>query len=273
MSTEHKHRLITAIEAKGGVGKTTETLARIPWYDSLGVKWQGFDLDGDNQTFYRSYKEMVQLVPFDGPETYPDIVKILQRVEKSDADVTVMDVRAHADTGILSVFDHTKFLERAADHGVRITALVFPVEELDVLANLAHVIEKLGEKVDWLVVKNLGRTPRFDLWDGCSVRTQLQAMDAIEIEMPVLLSNARNALAQADSKHDRGLRLDGLESMGFDDIVLGLIDDWRERMAEKYARAGRYLVPTTLMDRLPKGKAEHRKGSTSTRAKLLTVAE
>ena len=46
-----RHRVVVPIQTRGGIGKSTEAVARASWMDQRGVQWQGFDLDEQNRTF------------------------------------------------------------------------------------------------------------------------------------------------------------------------------------------------------------------------------
>ena len=46
-----RHRVVVPIQTRGGIGKSTEVVARASWMDQRGLQWQGFDLDEQNRTF------------------------------------------------------------------------------------------------------------------------------------------------------------------------------------------------------------------------------
>jgi len=201
-NTEIKHRLVVPIQTRGNIGKSTEAIARCEWMNHHNVHWKGYDLDGFNQTLSTTHPEEVIFVP-PTPEPEGEIVKILRRVP--EAEVTVIDPSAHMNQTILKAFQMVRFAELAAGAQARVTVLVFPIDEVSDMDDIAATVETLADTVDWVVVRNRAKIPRTKFFDGSQIESTLRDFGAAFLEVPSLLSDTRNHLRSIEVRLDRGL--------------------------------------------------------------------
>src|SRR5687767_14681801 len=119
------HRLILPMQAKGNVGKSLETAARASWLNQRGIQWQGFDLDGDNQSLSRLFPGQATLIPLHGQaDDLDELIAILRKA--TAAAVTLVDPRAHLDGQLMKALHATHFFEIAEAQSIGITVIVFP---------------------------------------------------------------------------------------------------------------------------------------------------
>lgn len=97
------------------------------------------------------------------------------------------------------------FVANFANGGGRVTVPLFIGDDLEVLTDVDGLVSRLGATVDYIVVKNPARQPRTKMYDGSALEAALHALGAVTLEIPVLLSFARNHLAALEVAVGRGV--------------------------------------------------------------------
>jgi hypothetical protein len=216
------------------------------WLEQRGVPWQGFDLDPDHRSFSRLYPETTRLVELsDEPEG--DVIKVLRQV--ADTRVTLIDPRAHLSATVLKAWDMIRFPESFAASGGRIAALLFPSDDLDVMSDLDATVTRLGERVRYVVVRNPARSPRTRMFDGSELEAELRRLGAAFLEIPVLLSLARNHLAAKEAELGRGLthaEAVANTELSLDPMVRLLVEDWVRTLFRRLDEIAANLLPAEL---------------------------
>ena len=243
-NSEIKHRLVVPIQTRGNIGKSTEAIARCEWMNHHNVHWKGYDLDGFNQTLSTTYPEEVIFVP---PTQEPEgeIVKILRRIP--EAEVTVIDPSAHMNQTILKAFQMVRFAELAAGAQARVTVLVFPIDEVSDMDDIAATVETLADNVDWIVVRNRTKIPRTKFFDGSQIESTLQDYGAAFLEVPSLLSDTRNHLRSIEVRLDRGLSpAEALNNptLKIDMAHRLILEDWIREMFRRFDAIASHLLPS-----------------------------
>ena len=65
-TSEIKHRVIVAVQTRGGGGKSTSAIGLCEWFRQRKASWQGYDLDGFNRTLSTVYPDEITAVEMDG---------------------------------------------------------------------------------------------------------------------------------------------------------------------------------------------------------------
>jgi hypothetical protein len=243
-NSEIKHRLVVPIQTRGNIGKSTEAIARCEWMNHHNVHWKGYDLDGFNQTLSTTHSDEVIFVP-PTPEPEGEIVKILRRVP--EAEVTVIDPSAHMNQTILKAFQMVRFAELAAGAQARVTVLVFPIDEVSDMDDIAATVETLADTVDWIVVRNRAKIPRTKFFDGSEIESTLQDYGAAFLEVPSLLSDTRNHLRSIEVHLDRGLSpAEALNNpaLKIDMAHRLILEDWIREMFRRFDAIASHLLPS-----------------------------
>lgn len=242
--------LITCLAQRGNIGKSTCLSGIAAWLEQRGVPWQGFDLDPDHRSFSRLYPETAQLVEL-GDEPEGDVIKVLRRLGGSP--VTLIDPRAHLSGTVLKAWDMIRFPESFATGGGRIIALLFPADDLDVMSDLDATVTRLGAHVRYVVVRNPARSPRTRMFDGSELEAELKRLDAAFLEIPVLLSLARNHLAAKEAEIGRGLthaEAVANAELGLDPMVRLLVEDWARTLFRRLDGIASHLLPAAFASRI-----------------------
>ncbi|QSR87521.1 ATPase [Candidatus Methylacidiphilum infernorum] len=237
-----KHRFTLPLQSKGNIGKSTQASLQIFWMNARNVSWQAYDLDSDNRTLSRAIPEAKLVVLSEEPEA--DFLRIFRTIPERS--VTVLDPQAHFFRVLLHSMDFAHFLDWGAQSGIRTTVLLFPVDDLSVMDELAEIVEKFGDKVDYLVIKNRAKAPKTRMFDGSQLEKELAALGAATLEIPALLSDTRNYLSLLEVELQQPLNL--LEIISDKKIKMDLfhrliLEDWVKKIFEQYDRLAGYLLP------------------------------
>jgi hypothetical protein len=250
MNTDVSHVLVTCAVKRGNLGKSTALSLLAGWLEQRGIPWQGFDLDPDHQSFVRLFPDTVQSVPL-GEEPEGDIIRVLRAVTAKP--VTLIDPRAHLSGTILRAWEMIRFPGTFAASGGRITALVCPADDLEVMADLDATVTRLGSQVNYLVVRNPARSPRTHMFDGSELEAELTRLRAAFVKIPPLLSLARNHLAAKEAELGRGItpaEAVANRELGLDPMVRVLIEDWLRTVFQGFDSVASQLLPTAFAEKI-----------------------
>ena len=201
-TSEILHRLVVPIQTRGNLGKSTEAIARCEWMTERSVTWRGYDLDAFNRTLSTTYLEDVVFVE-PGPEPEGELIKIFRGLAQSE--VTVIDPSAHMNRTILRAMEMVRLTQLCEAVAARVTVLIYPVDEVSDMDDIAQTVEALGDSVDWVIVRNPVKIPTTKFFQGSELESQLFGFGAARLEIPALLSDTRNHLRSREIQLGRGL--------------------------------------------------------------------
>jgi hypothetical protein len=241
--------IIVPVVKRGNLGKSTFISQLASWLNYLEVPWQGFDLDADHSSFSRLFPESVQLIGL-GAEPEGDLLNVIRRANA--APVTLIDPRAHLSQHLLRAWELTRFPENFKENKGRITVLIFPADDLEVMCDMDTVISELTNRVEYVVVKNPAKSPRTRMFDGSELEQELQQLDAKFLEMPALLSLARNHLAALEAELGRGVSaLEAISNreLPLDNMVRLVIDDWVRNVFRRFQGIAERILPNSHLQK------------------------
>ena len=169
-TSEILHRLVVPIQTRGNLGKSIEAIARCEWMTQRGVLWKGYDLDAFNRTLSTTYPEDVVFVE-PGPEPEGELIKIFRCLAHSD--VTVIDPSAHMNRTILRAMEMVRLTELCGAIAGRVSVLIYPVDEVSDMDDIAQTVENLEDSVDWVIVRNPVKIPTTKFFQGSELEAQL----------------------------------------------------------------------------------------------------
>ncbi|MEP6671598.1 MAG: ATPase [Chthoniobacter sp.] len=261
------HRLVLPIQTRGNLGKSTEAIARCEWMNARGIQWKGFDLDASNRTLSTALPDDVSFVPLTA-EPEGQVVRILRGVTK--AEVTVIDPSAHMEQTILRAFRMVRFPQMAAAAQARATVMVYPIDEISDMDDIARTVDALGDTVDWIVVRNLARVPTTRFYERSALEKQLGHLGAARLDIPPLLTDTRNYLRTQEAKLGRAFSPSQALSDPTLELDLGhqmILEDWLGEFFSRLDQIASHLLPTASLERIPVPKPVvppsiiHRRGS------------
>lgn len=261
MSANVTHRLILPLQKRGNLGKSTATALFSQYCDQRNVSWQGFDLDPDHRSFSRLFPDKVVLRELaDEPET--EMLKIARAC--AEIPVVLVDPRAHLADSLIRGLEMIRLPEQFGAGGGRITVPLFPGDDLEVLTDIDHLVALLGNRVDYVILRNPARQPRTRMFTGSALEADLLGLGAVAIELPALLGVARNHLAALEADLGRGVtHLEAVSnpSISLDGMVRLIVEDWLRTVFRRFDTIAGKLLPTrdaakvTPVDNTPPSEA------------------
>lgn len=245
-------RWVVPLQKRGNVGKSTVLSVLAEYLDHRHVPWRGFDLDGDHRTFSRLFPDQVALREV-AEEPESEIIKIARASEEQP--VTLIDPRAHMADLIMGAWEIIRFPEQLATVGGRVTVLLFPGDDLELLTDIDATVSRLGDRVDYVVVRNPARQPRTRMFDGSALEEDLNRLGAAYLEMPTLLALARNHLGALEAELGRGIthtEAVANRELRLDPMIRLIIEDWLRTCFRRFDAIAGKVLPTEFAARIPK---------------------
>jgi hypothetical protein len=242
--SELNHRLLVPIQTRGGLGKSTLAITLCEWMEQRDIAWQGYDLDSFNRTLSNVYPDEISAVEM-SREPEGDIIKILRTVTKQQ--VTLIDPSAHMNKTILSAFEKIDFPGFAAKAQVRVTVMIFPMDEVSDMDDISQTVDVLGNRVDWIVVRNPVRINTTRFFDGSELEAKLKTYGAASLEIPALLSDTRNHLRAHEVELGRGISpAEALKdlSLKIDMVHRIILEKWIGDLFQRFDAIAGHLLPT-----------------------------
>ena len=250
-TSEILHRLVVPIQTRGNLGKSTETIARCEWMTEHDIKWKGYDLDAFNRTLSTTYPEEVVFVE-PGLEPEGELIKIFRGLAQSE--VTVIDPSAHMNRTILRAMEMVRLTQLCEAVAARVTVLIYPVDEVSDMDDIAQTVEALGDSVDWVIVRNPVKIHTTKFFQGSELESQLLGFGAARLEIPALLSDTRNHLRSREIQLGRGLS--PAEALRNPSIQLDIahrivLEQWLTEFFDRLDAVAGHLIPSAKVKALP----------------------
>jgi hypothetical protein len=234
----YKHRIITALQTKGNVGKSFESILHADWLTSHGIPFHAFDLDEDHRTFSSAIDGVTCV---DSGNDEERVFKILKTYAARE--LTLIDPRAHMDQAFREVIVDNGFLSKA--EGLRLTVKLFPVNEADVLLNLADLVNALGPNADYLIVENEFIAPDLSMFRGSGLEEMLIRFGARRIRIPSLYESIRTSVTALEARAGRKLSFAQIladQQNGIDLLTRGILETWFYEILAQYDAAAPILL-------------------------------
>ena len=187
-----RKRLIISPQDKGGIGKSFVATLIYDYLTENNIKLKTFDLDHANSTFHRYVPEAHFIdtdVDTDKLAVLDNMVNALEQV-----DVVLVDNRASGGTKILQYIEESRIVELQSQLKFDLVFVVIVLDDKDAISQIADLLDEYGDRVRWLVVRNYRDSSRLSLFDQSQTKQRLEALGALEIEVPCLTEVTRNKL-------------------------------------------------------------------------------
>jgi hypothetical protein len=167
---------------KGGVGKTTVARALLDYLIAQGIPTRAFDTEAPRGTLRRFQPTVTEVVDI---TSTADQMKVFDTITSTDAQITVLDVRAGLLSNTLRSLRDIGFLE-AAKKG-QLSFSVFhilgpSVASLDEIADTSPLLTDANH----FLVKNFINNTTFFEWDPATHEAYFKRPGAFEITVPKL---------------------------------------------------------------------------------------
>ncbi|GAB4180740.1 MAG: hypothetical protein Fur0032_21750 [Terrimicrobiaceae bacterium] len=172
-----KRLTLVAID-KGGVGKSFFCLRLIEWLESSRVNFLAFDPDYSNSTLTRFYPK-AEFLDIRHSENLDRII-----VPFDEVDLVLVDGVGAQQKIFLDWIEDTDLLNARQALGMAITLVIIVEEDKDTVHQAGEAVRRIGNQVDWLVVKNQKLSPRNLIYEHSEARKELLRCGAREVVMP-----------------------------------------------------------------------------------------
>lgn len=230
------NRFLISATCKGGVGKSFFLINLADWFAELDQKFVFFDSDFCNGTLTR-FLPGSRFVNLHHPEEIVhDVVDAL-----SQSEVVGWDALGPLQQDLPDWLEQAFLQEEHAELNYRITIVLMIEEDKDTVFQAGEIARRLGDKVDWLVVKNHKTCSTSEIYDNSKARQELLKLGAIEITMERVPWSLL-ATIQKTSRSLSSLVLD--ESLPF--LERQRLRTFQRRFFEQLETARTFLLPKRI---------------------------
>lgn len=156
---------------KGGVGKSVVARLLAQSFIDRGLRFAALDADQSHGSLVRSYADYTQRVDLDAFESAD---QILDRALGADRRV-VVDLPSQSHKPLRRWIDATDVLSYAREMDVRLVLWHVTDGGFDSVAHLERLLEDFGDSVEFVVVKNEGRSKDFSQLEASPAYARLLA--------------------------------------------------------------------------------------------------
>lgn len=210
--------------------ETSTTTATV---SAAALKPALYDADDANPTFARFYPEAKQLLL-----TGKGLEPLFNWLE-ADERLAIVDFGARASRALLEFDDNTGFFAATTKFNTTPVLCYALAPDEDSIGLLKDLVEKLGESVQWLIVRSTFKIGSWEVWEQSKTRKRLEELHASEMLAPTLDVDAWAAMGKKSSpakaaSEDKELTL----------VVRSYIYRWREKYAAELEAAARPMLNT-----------------------------
>jgi len=197
--TETPKRLILVAMDKGGVGKSFFTILLTQWLQSIPRPFLAFDPDYQNSTLTRFVPES-QFLDIRHSENLDRIIEVMQ-----EHPLVLVDGVGSQQRIFLDWLEETNLLKLRQAMRLELTLVLIVEEDKDTVHQAGEAVSRIGNQVDWLVVKNQKTMASSRIYDQSKARKELLGCGAKEITLPKLNPELVFFLQQQSMTIDRAL--------------------------------------------------------------------
>jgi hypothetical protein len=238
--------------SKGGVGKSYLTLNLCEWLQAQKIPFVAFDPDWCNSTLTRFYAQ-AEFIDISEAVHLDNVIRAFERT-----DLVLTDGVGSLQSKFIDWLEETRVLDMREELSLDITMLLIIEEDKETVFQAGQAVQRVGDRANWLVVRNLKTSPVTEIYDNSNARKSLLELGAKEITIERLPWNL-NSMIQKMSRSIGGLVED--ESIFF--LERQRMRSYQQRLFDEFTRARDYLLPGSVINAPPDPSfAEHSPAAT-----------
>jgi hypothetical protein len=203
-------RLILVTGDKGGTGKSITSRILLDIYRNKGKNCIAYDCDQSNPQLARHYGKLLpgvmglKLNERGGADALQDDLETLS------PDISLVDLPAGAAEYFEGIAKDIRLFQNASQFGYRITMVSVLGRVKDSVNQLKRLVNFCGERVDYVVVKNLywGAEEKFTRYNTSKTREAIEMMEGVEICLPELFDDIFDTIDANDLTFREALESD-----------------------------------------------------------------
>lgn len=183
-SNDSLPRLIICHGEKGGVGKTTVARVLADYLRENKLSFRAYDAEGETGPLMRFHGGIAQPIEFADAAGIAPVLDYL--MDNGGPRLALVDLGARAGSDLKSWLYRGGALEESAEGKLGVTIVYVLGGAVDSVGHLKECLSAIGKDVKYLVVRNLGVSGRFDVYEQSHTRQELLSIGTKEIELPAL---------------------------------------------------------------------------------------
>jgi hypothetical protein len=230
-------RLIVPATSKGGVGKSYLTINLCEWLSAQTVPFVAFDPDWCNSSLTRFYPD-AEFIDISEAVHLDNVVRAFERT-----DLVITDGVGSLQMKFIDWLEETRVFDLREELSIDITMLLIIEEDKETVFQAGQAAQRIGDRANWLVVRNLKTSPVTEIYDTSNARKTLLELGAKEITMERLPWNL-NSMLQKSSKSLGALIED--ESIFF--LERQRMRSYQQRLFDEFTTARDFLLPGSVIN-------------------------
>jgi hypothetical protein len=239
---EINHRFITCFQSSGRIGKSTTLEGILAWASFAGVPVAIVDCDGEHLTLSKRFPEAAFV---DATRSKDEFLQLMTSMPESP--ISVADFPAQATEFLLDSMQSLRVLDALESNGTRMTVLMFAADDPTATASMAKTYRALGNRVDYVVVKNPARF-RSRLFDESSLADLFRQNKVPVIELPAITATTIQQINAASAERKRHLTFaEAVKIPSLHAMCRFEIEHFLNRIYVQCEDAAEILVPDTRL--------------------------
>jgi hypothetical protein len=232
------HRLVTCFQSSGRIGKSTVFEEILAWARFAGIPVAAVDCDAEHRTLSKRFPEAAFV---DATRSKDEFLQLI--MELPDTPLAVANFPAQATDFLLSAMDSLRVLDALNARETRLTVLMFAADDPTATASLAKTYRALGDRADYLLVKNPARF-RSEVFDRTALAELFKRNRVPVLELPTITATTIQAIQDASAEKKKHLTFsEAAKTSSIPQICRFEIEYFLNRMLTQCEDAARVLVP------------------------------
>ena len=193
------YRLITCFQSSGRIGKSLVFEILLAWARFAGIPIAAVDCDAEHRTLSKKFPEAAFV---DATRSNDEFLQLI--MELPDTPMAVADFPAQATDFLLGAIASLRVLDALDARQTRMTVVMFAADDPTATASLAKTYRALGDRVDYLLVKNPARF-RSHAFDESALAELFKKNRVPILELPTVTATTIQAIEQASAEKKKHL--------------------------------------------------------------------
>jgi hypothetical protein len=232
------YRLITCFQSSGRIGKSLVFEIILAWARFAGIPIAAVDCDAEHRTLSKKFPEAAFV---DATRSNDEFLQLI--MELPDTPMAIADFPAQATDFLLGAMASLRVLDALDARQTRMTVVMFAADDPTATASLAKTYRALGDRVDYLLVKNPARF-RSHAFDESALAELFKKNRVPILELPTVTATTIQAIEQASAEKKKHLTFsEAAKIPSIPQICRFEIEYFLNRMLTQCEDAARVLVP------------------------------